>query len=135
MTSHTVTRHMDRVLAPIALSLAQFAVLSALAREPSLSLADLARVLAVRPQSVGELVDRLHRRELVDRSHVGRRGSPVVVWATERGRLLQNRAESQIGTLDDPAEWGLDRRGADELVTLLRAMREALTTGASPTRS
>ena len=69
---------MARVLHRHGVTLAQFAVLAALAEQPGLSNADLARRAFITPQSMGE-----NLRELEQRAWITRRRHPT------HGRILQ----------------------------------------------
>lgn len=130
-TAHVVSRGFHRVFAAAGLTPTQFGVLSELRdreREgvPSPSQAELARVVLLRPQSVGELVTDLVGRELIRRDGPAGRGRRTGLVLTAAGSGALDRAWPLVQAFNAPSSTGLDDRRSAELVAMLRTVREHL---------
>lgn len=130
-TAHVVARGFHEVFARAALTPTQFGVLAELRdRErdgaPPPSQAELARVVLVRPQSVGELVADLVGRGLVRRDGPGGRGRRAGLELTDDGRAALDRAWPLVQAFNAERSTGLDERRSAELVAMLRTVRESL---------
>lgn len=125
-TSHVVARRFTEVFAAAGLTPTQFGVLAALADDDDLSQADLARIVLVRPQSMGQLVTSLLERGLVRRDHAGGRGRRTGLSLTPAGRVALDRALPAVHAINAPEAIGLDVASAAALTHHLRAVRAAL---------
>lgn len=74
---HLLALQIDGALRPIGLNLGLWAVLREAARSPGASASELARASFHTPQTAGELLQRLQRRGLIERT-------------TGRGRIIEN---------------------------------------------
>ena len=131
-TAHVVARGFHRVFAEAGLTPTQFGVLAEIAdREragaPSPSQAELARVVLLRPQSVGELVGDLVGRGLVRRDGPGGRGRRAGLELSADGRVALDRAWPLVRAFNAAESLGLDDDRAAELVAMLRTVRESLS--------
>ncbi|MFP5073028.1 MarR family winged helix-turn-helix transcriptional regulator [Pseudonocardia nantongensis] len=130
-TAHLAARGFHRVFAEAGLTPTRFGVLAQLAdRErtgsPPPSQAELARVVMLRPQSVGELVTDLVERGLVRRDGPGGRGRRAGLELTDDGRAALDRAWPLVRAFNSASSTGLDDERAAELVAMLRTVRERL---------
>ncbi|GAA4968764.1 MarR family winged helix-turn-helix transcriptional regulator [Pseudonocardia tropica] len=130
-TAHVVARGFQRVFARAGLTATGFGVLAELAdRErtggPPPSQAELARIVLLRPQSVGELVTDLVARGLVRRDGPGGRGRRAGLELTDDGRAALQRARPLVQEFTAPEAIGLDRDRTAELTAMLRTVRETL---------
>jgi DNA-binding MarR family transcriptional regulator len=135
-TAHVVARGFHEVFAEAGLTPAQFGVLAELHdRErdgrPSPSQAELARVVLLRPQSVGELIADLVGRGLVRRDGPGGRGRRAGLELTDDGHAALGRAWPLVQAFNAESSTGLDARRSIELVTMLRTVRESPAGGRS----
>ena len=95
--------------------------------EPSPSQAELARVVMLRPQSVGELVGDLIERGLAQRDGPGGRGRRAGLELTAEGHAALARAWPLVVAFNAADSTGLDDDRAAELVAMLRTVRESLS--------
>ncbi|ANY08295.1 MarR family winged helix-turn-helix transcriptional regulator [Pseudonocardia sp. HH130630-07] len=133
-TAHVVARGFHEVFAEAGLTATQFGVLAELRdrerdgmRSPSQ--AELARVVLLRPQSVGELVADLVGRGLVRRDGPGGRGRRAGLELTDDGHAALDRAWPLVARFNAPASTGLDPERSAELVAMLRTVRATLSPG------
>lgn len=117
---HALRLAMDEALREVGITTPQYAAMSALAEEPGLSNARLARRSFVTPQTMSQILVRLEASGLVER-----RGHP------EHGRVLQAFLTREgVGLLEECA-WRVDlveermvsRLGEDDRLALLKALR------------
>ncbi|WP_224391753.1 MarR family winged helix-turn-helix transcriptional regulator [Pseudonocardia sp. ICBG1293] len=130
-TAHVVARGFHRVFARAGLTATGFGVLAELADRdraggPPPSQAELARVVLLRPQSVGELVTDLVARGLVRRDGPGGRGRRAGLELTDEGRAALERAWPLVREFTAPGAIGLDAGRAAELTAMLRTVRETV---------
>jgi DNA-binding MarR family transcriptional regulator len=125
-TAHVAARRFTEVFAAAGLTPTQFGVLAALADDADLSQADLARIVLVRPQSMGELIGSLLTRDLVRRDGAGGRGRRARLHLTDAGYAALVRALPAARRINTPASLGLDPRAAADVVRHLRIIRAAL---------
>lgn len=129
-TFHVVARGFHRVFAEAGLTPTQFGVLATLAdrertgSEPP-SQAELARIVMLRPQSVGELVAALVDRELVVRQGPAGRGRRTGLSLTADGLAAVERALPLVRAFNAPDAIGV---GADDAADLVRMLRRVRTT-------
>lgn len=130
-TFHVVARGFQRVFAEAGLTPTQFGVLAELAdRERTAagppSQAELARIVMLRPQSVGELVAALVDRGLVVREGPAGRGRRTGLSLTGDGRAAVERALPLVRAFTAPDAIGVTAAEAADLVRMLRTVRTSL---------
>ena len=118
---------MARVLHEHGVALAQFAVLTALAEEPGLSNADLARRAFVTPQSMNEKLRELEQRAWVRRGPHPAHRRIVQFELTDEGREVLRACDPDVTVIEQRmlAELDLDQR--HQLVAALRSCIAALS--------
>ncbi|WP_083974791.1 MarR family winged helix-turn-helix transcriptional regulator [Herbidospora daliensis] len=126
-TSYVVARGFTDVFGTVGLTPIQFGVLASLADGDDLSQAELARVIMVRPQSLGEVAVSLMERGLVDRDGPGGRGRRSALRITPAGRELLERVLPAVAAFNTPENIGLSGEDAAELTRMLRIVRSTLS--------
>ncbi|GAA4774099.1 hypothetical protein GCM10023200_03230 [Actinomycetospora chlora] len=130
-TAHVVGLRFAELFAAMDLTPTQFAVLLELERLDedggTLTQAELARRVLVRPQSLGVLLGSLLEQGLVARGGPGGRGRRVGIVLTDRGREVLARAWPPVRAFNRPAALGLTPAQAAMLDELLDHVRGALT--------
>jgi DNA-binding MarR family transcriptional regulator len=111
---------LEQVLRPLDLTVSQFGTLAFLAREGPRSAADVARRLAIRPQSVAAGVHELERRGLVTRSPHPEHGRVVLVRLAPAGLALARRGDAAIERFERRLLAPLPPRRRQELLAGLR---------------
>jgi DNA-binding MarR family transcriptional regulator len=117
---------MSRALHEHGVTLAQFAVLAALAEEPGLSNAELARRAFITPQSMNENLRLLEQRTWVTRSHHPSHGRILQTELSEEGRETLRVCDAAVTVIEQRMLAGLDTGQRRQLVTALRACIAAL---------
>ena len=108
-------------------TLPQYAVLTALAEEPGLSNAELARRAFVTPQSMNQVLHELeHRHWVTRRPHPGH-GRILQADLTDDGRRTLQACHHAAGTIEDRMLATLSPAHRQQLATTLRTCIEALT--------
>lgn len=115
---------LGRALAPLGLTPVQFGALAHLAVESSLTQAQLADRVLVRPQSASHLLSVLTDRGLVERTGERGSGRPNPVRLTAQGRDLLTRAWPVVTAADTPEALGLDETGRRQLLAAVTAVLE-----------
>lgn len=128
---HALRAAMDAALAPLDLTTAQYAVLSALERaeragDAALSGAELARRGFVTPQTMTGLVAGLERRALVRRRPHPAHGRVLEVGMTAAGRATLRRAHGAAGAVEDRMLTGRTAPERSQLAAWLRDCADAL---------
>jgi DNA-binding MarR family transcriptional regulator len=118
---------MARALDPHGLTVAQYAVLSALAEEPGLSNADLARRAFVTPQSMNKFLRDLEKQQLVVRQPHPGHGRVLQATLTPEGRRVAAAAAAAVDTLERRMLAGLSPQDQDQLAKALSSCIGALT--------
>ena len=111
---------MARALHEHGVTLAQFAVLTALAEEPGLSNAELARRAFITPQSMNETLRELEQRTWIIRSHHPTHGRIRQTELTERGRTTLQDCDAAVTAIEQRMLGDLD---ADQRLQLAAALR------------
>lgn len=111
---HVLQQHFEAALAPVGLTARGFGVLSHLAASPGLGSGELARLVMVTPQSMGQLLDDLESQGLLVRAPAtrGRRRSTRV---TEEGVRRLAAAAPAVLALDGRLAETLGRSRAREV--------------------
>ena len=98
-----LSRQFEAGLSSHGLTATQFSVLAVLAQSPSITAAELARAVLVRPQSIGPVLDQLDELGLISRAPSKGRGysNPIVISSagTERLQSAYQAVEAQDGAL------------------------------------
>ena len=117
---------MTRALHQHGVTLAQFAALTALAEEPGLSNAELARRAFITPQSMNENLRELEQRSWIARSHHPTHGRIRQTELTEQGRATLQACDAAVTLIEQRmlAELDLDQR--HQLAAALRTCIAAL---------
>nr|WP_246406131.1 MarR family transcriptional regulator [Modestobacter versicolor] len=127
-----MTARFTRELATVGLRPHTFTVLVHLAREPALTSAELARRLAVTPQSMSALLHGLAEAGWVERPTGALRGQRIDVRLTDAGREALAAAGPVLAELGRPEAMGLT---AEEATTLHALLQRVLSTLSDPRRS
>jgi DNA-binding MarR family transcriptional regulator len=111
--SRALARLYDRHLAPTGLSISQFSLLSVLAHNPDISMADLAEIMVMERTTLIRALRPLHDTGLVDRRR------------PERGRvLLLSATKAGLAKVKEVVPlWEAAQRQVDDLVGADRASR------------
>lgn len=126
--------HMTRALHEHGVTLTQFAVLTALAEEPGLSNAELARRAFITPQSMNENLRELERHTWVTRSHHPTHGRILQIELTEEGRTTLQACDATVTVIEQRMLAELDPGQRRQLATALRACIAALNPAQPDTR-
>jgi DNA-binding MarR family transcriptional regulator len=124
-----VRAHLDDLLRPWGTTALQYTALTVLARRADLTSAELARNAFVTPQSMGDLVTALERRELVTRHRDPRHARRLLISLTPTGQAMLERVEPQVRALEEQmlADLAAPERAA--LRDYLNRCRTALANG------
>jgi DNA-binding MarR family transcriptional regulator len=117
---------MARALHEHGVTLAQFAVLTALAEEPGLSNAELARRAFITPQSMNENLRELEQRGWIVRSHHPTHGRIRQTELTEQGRATLQNCDATVTAIEQRMLADLDLEQRHQLATALRTCIAAL---------
>jgi DNA-binding MarR family transcriptional regulator len=126
--SHALSRHVEALLATVGLTPMQFGVLVQLSLQPNLGSGQLARLVLVTPQSMGELIQSLERAGWVERDQGVGPGRRIGVRITAAGRAVLRRATPIVQALDVPETLGLTAQEATTLNELLHKVRGTVRT-------
>ena len=124
-----VRAHLDELLRPSGTTALQYTALTVLARRDGLTSAELARNAFVTPQSMGDLVTALERRDLVTRHRDPRHARRLLINLTPAGQELLTRVEAQVRALEERMLAGLTADERADLRDYLNRCRSALADG------
>ena len=124
-----VRAHLDDLLRPSGTTALQYTALTVLARRAGLTSAELARNAFVTPQSMGDLVTALERRELVTRHRDPRHARRLLISLTPTGQALLERVEPQVRALEEQMLADLAAPERTALRDYLNRCRTALANG------
>ena len=124
-----VRAHLDDLLRSSGITALQYTALTVLDRRDGLTSAELARNAFVTPQSMGDLVTALERRDLVARHRDPRHGRRLLISLTPVGKELLARVEPQVRELEERMLGGLDAPERAALRDYLNRCRTALANG------
>ncbi len=125
--AHALNRHVEALLGDLGLTPTQFGVLVQLSLQPDLGSGQLARLVLVTPQSMGQLIRSLERAGWVAREQGVGRGRRVRIRVTAAGHDLLRRAAPVVGALDVAEVLGLTVEERWILNRLLHKVRDAVT--------
>ncbi len=120
--AHVLERQFADAVREAGLTPRQFSVLALLQEGPALSVGALARRVLIAPQSMGELLDGLARKGLVERLPAAGRGHPAGVRAAEAGRAALAAAAPRVAALERRVTAGLAPQRIEELRAALRTV-------------
>jgi DNA-binding MarR family transcriptional regulator len=127
-------RAVEQAVAPKSLTVTQYTILSALARQPGLSSAQLARRAYISPQSMNEMLLALEVRELVIRKADKLHRRILQTHLTATGKRLVRACDVSVSTLEQQMTEGMTAAESDQLRSLMvRAVRNLR--GGFPDRS
>jgi len=121
MAARVVTRIYDEALRPVRLRATQFALLVALGSDGAMSIAALAKLMAMDPSTLTRNLRPLETGGLVARGEEGwRRSKSVEITAKGRARLQQGlplwrSAQSEVLRKLGPSSWSRVQAGLDLL--------------------
>jgi DNA-binding MarR family transcriptional regulator len=121
-----VRAHLDELLRPSGTTVLQYTALTVLERRSGLTSAELARNAFVTPQSMGDLVTALERRDLVTRHRDPRHARRLLISLTPAGQELLTRMEPQVRELEERMLGGLANGERAALRDYLNRCRNAL---------
>ncbi|MHA6628606.1 MarR family winged helix-turn-helix transcriptional regulator [Pseudonocardia sichuanensis] len=124
-----VRAHLDDLLRPSGTTALQYTALTVLARRAGLTSAELARNAFVTPQSMGDLVTALERRELITRHRDPRHARRLLLSLTPAGEALLERVEPQVRALEERMLADLAASERTALRDYLNRCRTALANG------
>jgi DNA-binding MarR family transcriptional regulator len=113
--AHVLERRFTAAVREAGLTPRQFSVLALLEEGPALSVGALARRVLIAPQSMGELLDGLAAKGLVERLAPAGRGRPAGARVTDRGRDALARAAPHVAELERQATDGLEPAAVAQL--------------------
>lgn len=117
---------MDRTLKESGLTTPEYAVLAALAHDPGISRADLARQVFVRPQSMTRVLASMTEAGLVQSTPHPDHGRVLQTRLTERGIAALAAAEVSVGHLVAQMLAGTGRRERTAFLRMLEGCRDRL---------
>lgn len=98
--SVTLRAHLERSLADLGVTQAQFAVLTMVAAYPGLSNADLARLSLLTPQTLSVTVSNLRRAGLLERQPHAVHGRIQTLCLTRKGEAQLGRCRSRVDAIE-----------------------------------
>jgi DNA-binding MarR family transcriptional regulator len=115
-------------------TLSEYAVLTALAEEPGLSNADLARRAFVTPQTMNQVLRELEHKGWVSRHPHPGHGRILQAELTADGRRVLGGCHQAVSGVEERMLAGLDPAGRGQLVAGLKSCIAGLAGSAGPAR-
>lgn len=122
----SLRRRCDAALKPTGLSMAQHAVLRALADRPEASAAELARLCFVTRQSLRDVLSGLRSAGLVESADAPARGRAQSLRLTPLGHKRLKRSTAAVATVESTMTQGLSATMRNQLDRLLTTCAENL---------
>jgi DNA-binding MarR family transcriptional regulator len=116
-TFHASRTQLERVLRKYNLTGIQFTILDILSHRTGQSSADLSRRFFVTPQTMGEMVASLEKRDLIERVENPRNRRVLQTYLTTEGQRLHRAAAKDVARVEAQLFKGLD-------VASLRTLRD-----------
>ena len=113
---HVTGRRFTAALAEVGLTPTQFGALLVIDLEPGLSGGEVARRIAVTPQSVSDLVAGLVALELIVRDASAGRGHPISAQLTAKGQQTLRAASVAVSEVDQLGLTDAEQRTLNELL-------------------
>jgi DNA-binding MarR family transcriptional regulator len=120
---------LEMALRPHGLTLAQYGLLSVLARQPGASGADLARALTTTPQAVNAVLATLERQALIERRPHPTHGRILQVTLSSEGQQRLEAASPSVRAIEQEMERDLTSGEIATVKTWLVATAEGLERG------
>lgn len=124
VAQHALRTAMDDALRPGGITTSQYAVLTALEREPGLSNADLARAAYVTAQSMQGIVANMERDGLIKRTTDPQHKRILRTELTAAGRKALARADAAVADIEGKMLNGLDAKHRALLNRMLKLCAE-----------
>ena len=124
---HALRLRMDEALREKGATTPQYAALSALAEEPGLSNAQLARRSFVTPQTMNQILKGLEAAGLVRREGHPEHGRVLRSYLTEEGERLREECASRVDAVEERMVAGVPDRERRALLEALRGCVRALS--------
>ena len=124
---HALRLRMDEALREKGTTTPQYAALSALAEEPGLSNAQLARRSFVTPQTMNQILKGLEATGLVRREGHPEHGRVLRSYLTDEGERLHEECASRVDAVEESMVAGLPERKRRALLEALRGCVRALS--------
>ena len=118
---HAMRSQMDRGLRTIDLSMAQYALLTAIDEAPGSSGAEIARRCFITPQSVTGLIAGLSKAKLIKRKASATHGRIIEVALSAAGRERLEKARSIVIDVEEKMLQTVDEAQRKNLAELLRS--------------
>lgn len=122
-----VRSHLDDLLRPAGVTVAQYTALTVLQRRQGLTSAELARNSFVTNQTMADLVNSLGRQGLILRTRDTQDGRRVLITLTERGTELVTEQAERVLELERRMVASLTRPQVRAFRRALNSCREALS--------
>jgi len=129
---HALRRRCDIALRPTGVSMAQYAVLRALADHPNASAAELARLCFVTRQSLQDLLSGLRAASLVDDAGGARTGRARALRVTAEGQRRLDAADDAVMQVNSMMLHSLSRSAQADLADLLLHCANNLESASTP---
>jgi DNA-binding MarR family transcriptional regulator len=117
----TLNSAMTAALREYGATVPEYAVLTALADEPGMSNADLARRAYVTPQTMNQVLRELERRGWVARHRHPEHGRILQAELTSDGRRVLGACHQAVSTVEEQMLAGLGPAGRGQLITALQS--------------
>ena len=121
-----VRSHLDDLLRPSGITVAQYTALTVLRRRDGLTSAELARNSFVTTQTMADLVNSLERQRLIDRRRDPHDKRRVLISLTDRGAALVAEHDEAVRSLERRMVSSLSKPQVTALGRALNACRESL---------
>jgi DNA-binding MarR family transcriptional regulator len=123
---HVLRLRMDEALKELGVTTPQYAALSALAEEPGLSNAGLARRSFVTPQTMNQILARLEEAGLVERRPHPEHGRVLQAFLTKEGKKLRQDCATRVDAIEGRMVAELSEEERSWLLGMLRRCSAAL---------
>ncbi len=127
MVQHAIRLSMDRLLKGINLTTPQYAALSALAENPGIYGAALARKCFVTPQTMNEIINNLVEYGYIERKQHPEHGRIIQTYLTALGKDVLAQADAKIGSIDKILSDPLTHSEHQRIIEWLKACYAKLT--------
>jgi DNA-binding MarR family transcriptional regulator len=128
---HALRMRMESALRPHNLTLVQYMILDLLANRHGLSSADLSRRFFVTPQTMGEMIASLERRDLIAREKDPANRRVLRVELAREGRQLLEDCTVEIEAIEAATVSEIEGKDLDSMRTILGALLARLRQDAS----
>lgn len=124
---HAIRLSMDRLLKDINLTTPQYAALSALAENPGISGAALARKCFVTSQTMNEIINNLFDSGYIDRKKHPEHGRIIQTYLTAHGKEILTMADMRIGSIEKVLSDPLTHSEQQRIIQWLKDCHTKLT--------